>query len=91
MAQNNDADQSVGRKYWAANLRLMTFCLAIWAFVSFGLGTLLRPLLMDIKIGGVDLGFWFGHQGAIYVFVVLIFFYAIMMNWLDKKYGVDED
>ncbi len=83
--------EDIGKKYWAANLRLMAFCLAIWAFVSFGLGILFRPLLSDIEIGGTDLGFWFAQQGSIYVFVILIFFYAVMMNRLDKKYGVNEE
>ena len=77
--------------YWAANLRLVGALLAIWAFVSFGLGILLRPYLTSIKVGGTDLGFWFAQQGSIYVFVILIFVYAMMMNRLDKKYGVDED
>jgi putative solute:sodium symporter small subunit len=31
------------------------------------------------------------QQGAIYVFVALIFVYVVKMNKLDKKYGVDED
>lgn len=82
--------EEAGKKYWAANLRLMAFCLAIWAFVSYGLGIILRPMLSHIEIGGSDLGFWFAQQGSIYVFVALIFFYAFMMNRLDKKYGVDE-
>ena len=83
--------EDAGKKYWAANLRLVGFCLAVWAFASFGLGIVFRPLLSGIEIGGTDLGFWFAQQGAIYVFLVLIFFYAVMMNRLDKKFGVEED
>lgn len=77
--------------YWRANIRLMMICLAIWAFVAFGLGILLRPLLMGISIGGADLGFWFAQQGSIYVFLALIFYYAIRMNVIDRKYGVEEE
>ena len=77
--------------YWAANLRLVTILMIIWAFVSFGLGIILRPMLMDIKVGGVDLGFWFAQQGSIYTFLILIFVYAIMMNGIDRSYGVDEE
>ena len=90
MASDNGDGNAAGRAYWKANLRLMTFCLAIWAFVSFGPPILLRSLLSDTKVGGTDIGFWFGHQGSILVFVAIIFFYAVVMNWLDKKYGVDE-
>jgi putative solute:sodium symporter small subunit len=80
-----------GQKYWQANLRLMTICLIIWAIVSFGFGIILRPLLSGISIGGTDLGFWFAQQGSIYVFLILIFYYAIRMNALDREFGVQED
>jgi len=84
------ADKSSSNAYWAANIRLIYFCLAIWAVVSFGFGILLRPLLSGIAIGGTDLGFWFAQQGSIIVFLVLIFFYAARMNKLDREYGVEE-
>ncbi len=77
--------------YWKANVRLMTICLIIWGVVSFGFGILLRPLLSAIPVGGTDLGFWFAQQGSIYVFLILIFAYAIAMNSIDKKFGVQED
>lgn len=80
-----------GQAYWRANLRLMTICLVIWALVSFGFGIILRPLLSGISIGGTDLGFWFAQQGSIYVFLILIFFYAIRMNKIDREFGVQED
>ena len=84
-------DEEVGKRYWKANLRLMTICLIIWGSCSFGLGMILRPLLSGIPVGGTDLGFWFAQQGSIYVFLILIFFYAIRMNALDREYGVQED
>lgn len=86
MSENSD-----NNAYWKANLRLMGFCLVIWALASFGFAILLRPLISGIAVGGTDLGFWFAQQGSILVFLVLIFFYAIRMNALDKEYGVDEE
>ena len=77
--------------YWAANIRLVTICLVIWAFVSFGCAILFRPLLSGIEVGGTDLGFWFAQQGSILVFIFLIFFYAWRMNALDRKHGQDEE
>jgi putative solute:sodium symporter small subunit len=77
--------------YWRRNLKLVGICLAIWALVSYGFGILFRPLLSGISIGGTDLGFWFAQQGSIYVFLVLIFFYASRMNKLDREFGVEED
>ncbi|WP_185984301.1 DUF4212 domain-containing protein [Aureimonas mangrovi] len=84
-------DYSSEETYWKANLRLMAICLVIWALVSFGFGIILRPLLSSIRIGGTDIGFWFAQQGSIVVFIILIFFYAIRMNKLDRQYGVNEE
>jgi putative solute:sodium symporter small subunit len=77
--------------YWKANLRLVGFCLAIWFVVSYGFGIILVDQLNAFSLGGYKLGFWFAQQGSIYVFVVLIFFYANRMNKLDRKFNVDED
>ena len=84
-------EKKAGEAYWAANLRLVTGCLIVWAVVSYGLGILLRPLLSDIDVGGTDLGFWFAQQGSIYVFLILIFFYAWRMNSIDREHGVEEE
>lgn len=77
-------------RYWRTNVRLIVTCLSIWALVSYGFGLLLRPLLMNIQIGGADLGFWFAQQGSILTFVCLIFFYSWRMNRLDKEFGLEE-
>ena len=36
--------------------------------------------------GRIQTGFWFAQQGAIYVFVILIFVYIYLMNRLDQKF-----
>jgi putative solute:sodium symporter small subunit len=66
-------------------------CLSIWFVVSYLFGIVLVDQLNAISIGGYRLGFWFAQQGSIYVFVVLIFFYAFRMNKLDKEFDVHED
>ena len=77
--------------YWKANLRLVGFCLAIWFVSSYLFGIILVESLNRIPLGGFKLGFWFAQQGAIYVFVALIFFYANRMSKLDREFGVGED
>ncbi|MEJ2400518.1 MAG: DUF4212 domain-containing protein [Xanthomonadales bacterium] len=79
------------QEYWRRNLRLVSICLAIWFLVSYVFGILLVDTLNSISIGGYGLGFWFAQQGSIYVFVVLIFFYAWRMNKLDREFDVHED
>lgn len=77
--------------YWRANLRILGGCMAVWFLCSYGFGILLVEPLNKIVIAGFPLGFWFAQQGSIYVFVLLIFFYAWRMNHIDQKYDVHED
>ena len=77
--------------YWKANVRLLSVLLVIWFAVSYGCGILLVEPLNAFQLGGYKLGFWFAQQGSIYVFLVLIFIYAIRMTALDKKFDVHED
>ncbi len=72
--------------YWKTNLKYLVILLSIWFSVSFGFGILLADTLNQIQMGGFKLGFWFAQQGAIYVFVILIFVYIYLMNRLDKKH-----
>ena len=77
--------------YWKATLALLTKILIIWFLVSFGAGILFAPMLDNIKLGGYPLGFWFAQQGSIYIFIVLIFYYAKKMGDIDRKFDVHED
>jgi len=76
--------------YWKENIKYVVILLLIWFLVSYGAGILFKDALNNIKIGGFKLGFWFAQQGAMYVFVILIFVYVSLMNKLDKKYGYDK-
>jgi|TARA_B110000967_G_C18902193_1_gene577003 putative solute:sodium symporter small subunit len=78
------------KKYWKKNLRYLAILLGIWFLVSFVFGILLVDELNAFRIGGFKLGFWFAQQGAIYVFVILIFVYIRLMNALDKEFGFNE-
>jgi putative solute:sodium symporter small subunit len=76
--------------YWQANLRLLFKLLAVWFFVSFGCGIILADWLDQFSISGFKLGFWFSQQGAIYVFVLLIFVYSKQMKVLDRQFGLED-
>ena len=77
---------NIKQNYWKTNLKYLVVLLLIWFTVSFGFGILLVDQLNKIRFGGFKLGFWFAQQGAIYVFVILIFVYIYLMNRLDKKF-----
>lgn len=76
----------IKQNYWKINLKYLVVLLSIWFTVSFGFGILLADQLNQIRFGGFKLGFWFAQQGAIYVFVILIFVYIYLMNRLDEKF-----
>ena len=77
--------------YWKKNIRIVLSLLAVWFFVSFGMGILLVDVLDNFRFFGFKLGFWMAQQGSIFCFVILIFVYVYKMNKLDRKYDVDED
>ncbi|MEZ5738076.1 MAG: DUF4212 domain-containing protein [Burkholderiaceae bacterium] len=77
--------------YWKATLGLLTKVLIIWFIVSFGLGILLVELMNKFHLGGYPVGFWFAQQGSIYVFIILIFYYAKKMGDIDRRFDVHED
>jgi len=85
------SSDSNAKAYWSATLSLLTKILVVWFAVSYLAGILLAPMLNSIKLGGYPLGFWFAQQGSIYVFIVLICYYAKKMGEIDRKFGVSED
>ena len=87
---DTDPPHNNRQAYWRENLRIMTYIMAIWFFVSFGCGILFVEQLNKIELGGFKFGFWMAQQGSIYVFVVLIFIYVRLMNKLDEKYSFNE-
>ena len=72
--------------YWKKNLNYLIVLLSIWFIVSFGFGILLVNQLNLIEFFGFKLGFWFAQQGSIYIFVLLIFYYANRIGKIDDKY-----
>jgi putative solute:sodium symporter small subunit len=76
---------SKDQKYWKENIDLILKCLSIWLISSYVFSIILVEQLNAIKIGGYKLGFWFAQQGSIYIFVILIFYYAFKMDQIDQR------
>ena len=83
-------DKATLAAYWRENKRLTTVTLAIWAAVSFG-AAFFAEALNGIVIFGFPLGYYMGAQGAVIVFVLLIFNYSRTMNLIDHKYNLHEE
>lgn len=78
------------REYWTKNVRLTAILLAVWFVVTYVVGFYAREL-NAITVFGFPLGFYVGAQGALIVYVVIIFYYARRMNKMDKEYDVAEE
>ncbi len=83
-------DDNAAQAYWKENITTILKLLVIWFVVSYGCGIIFIDELNAITFGGFKLGFWFAQQGSIYVFVILIFVYAKMMERIEEKYDVHE-
>ncbi len=73
-------------EYWQENISLITKCLIVWFLSSYVFSILLVDQLNVIRLGGYKLGFWFAQQGSIYIFVILIFYYASKIGEIDRKF-----
>ena len=78
------------KTYWRHNIVAVAALLAIWALVGYGFSIALIEQLNQVHIGKLGLGFWFAQQGSIYVFVGLVLTYALWMDRLDRRFGVEE-
>ncbi|MCC6531954.1 MAG: DUF4212 domain-containing protein [Burkholderiales bacterium] len=77
------------REYWNKNLTITAILLAIWFVVTFVEGWYAREL-NQFTFLGFPFGFYMSAQGSLIVYVVLIWFYALYMNKMDRVYDVHE-
>lgn len=77
------------RTYWRLNLLLTFGLLALWFGVTFITGYYASEL-NAISFLGFPLGFYMFAQGSLVVYLVIIVVYVIVMNRLDRRYGVAE-
>ncbi|MBF7096265.1 DUF4212 domain-containing protein [Alkalibacter mobilis] len=85
MEENKDM-----KEYWKKNVALIRNLLIIWASVSYGVVIIFGDFFSKIDFFGVNVGFWFAHQGSIITFVCIVAYYAWRLDRLDKEYGVEE-
>jgi putative solute:sodium symporter small subunit len=75
-------------EYWSRNLRITSVLLAIWFVVTFVVAFFARDV--SFNFFGWPFSFWVGAQGALIVYMLIIWYYARTMNKLDQEYGVAE-
>ena len=74
--------------YWRALLKKTAWLLAIWFVVTFVIGFYAEE--MSFSFFGWPFSFWVGAQGALIVYVLIIWYYARSMNRIDEEFGVAE-
>jgi putative solute:sodium symporter small subunit len=77
------------RRYWSKNIRITAILMVIWFVVTFVVGYWARDL--SFTFFGWPFSFWVGAQGALVVYVLIIWYYASYMNKLDQEHGVAEE
>jgi len=83
-------DEAKAKAYWRRNVTIIAILLAIWFVVSYLFAILFANILYGVPIGQIPASFWFAQQGAIFVFVLLIFVYCWIMDRVDKEFDVQE-
>ena len=76
-------------EYWRKTLSITGILLAIWFVVTFVVAYYARDLTFSFF--GWPFSFWVAAQGALIVYVLIIWYYARYMNRLDQEYGVAEE
>lgn len=77
------------KEYWHRNLVITVTLLAIWFIVTFVIGYFAREV-NQMTFLGFPLAFYMGAQGALVIYVLIIWYYARYMNRLDREYDVHE-
>ena len=76
------------QEYWNKNLKITAILLALWFVVTFVVAWFAREL--SFNFFGWPFSFYMGAQGALIIYVWIIWYYAKYMNRLDSEYGVEE-
>jgi putative solute:sodium symporter small subunit len=77
------------REYWRKTRGLTAVLLAAWFVVTFVPAWWAKEL-NRFSLFGWPLAFYVGAQGALIVYLVIVWVYARAMDNLDRRYDVDE-
>jgi putative solute:sodium symporter small subunit len=78
------------REYWRRNLRVTLALLVLWLLVTF-VPIFFAQQLNEFTFFGWPLAFYMGAQGSLIFYVLIIGYYARVMNRYDREYDVHED
>ena len=76
--------------YWQRTRRLTFALLGFWLCVTFGSTWFARDI-NQIVILGFPLGFYMAAQGALFIFLLIIWWYNRQMSKIDREFGLEDD
>jgi putative solute:sodium symporter small subunit len=76
-------------QYWRRNLNVTAVLMALWFVVTFVVSYFAREL--SFNFFGWPFSFYMAAQGSLFVYLLIVWFYARHLNALDHEYGVDEE
>ena len=76
--------------YWRRTQRLTFALLIFWIVITFGLTWFARTV-NEIVILGFPLGFYMAAQGALVIYLLIIWWYNRQMKKIDAEFGVEDD
>lgn len=76
--------------HWRKTRRLTFTLIVLWMFITFGLTWFARSI-NEVIILGFPLGFYMAAQGALVLYLMIIWWYNRKMKKLDAEFGVDKD
>lgn len=82
-------DKKVADAYFREKNTYMISYFIIWAIVSYGVVFFAEPL-SEFYFNGFPFHYFMGAQGALAVFIILLFVNAKVGDKIDKKYGINE-
>ena len=75
-------------RHWCKSQRITALLLGVWLVVTFGVSFFAREL--GTALVGWRFSFWMAAQGAVLVYVLLVWWYARRMARLDLEFGLAE-
>ncbi|CAM3982297.1 DUF4212 domain-containing protein [Alkalicoccus chagannorensis] len=84
-------DKATADKYFRIRTTMIIVFLLIGFSVSYGVAFFAESInASGAMILGMPAHYYMGAQGAVVTFVVLLFLNAIISDYVDKKFGIDE-
>ncbi|MCK6374785.1 MAG: DUF4212 domain-containing protein [Zoogloea sp.] len=87
---NSAETRAAAGQYWTSTLRLTVGLLLVWGAVSFLPGWFADEL-NSVVFFGWPFGFYMAAQGALIVFLVIVWLYDFCMTRLERRHGLNTD